>query len=137
MPLTLALVAHDQKKAALAAWVQRHHAVLAGHRLISTATTGARIRQVAPDLHIEMVKSGPMGGDQQIGAMIAEGRISALVFFADPLTAMPHDVDIKALLRLVLVYDVPCAMSAATADLIAASGLFGSLTKSPRSVEQA
>jgi methylglyoxal synthase len=65
-----------------------------------------------------------MGGDQQIGAMIAEGRVSVLIFFADPLTPMPHDVDVKALLRLVLVYDVPCAMSAATADLLAASGLF-------------
>jgi methylglyoxal synthase len=121
-PLTIALVAHDQKKASLAAWASRHREELAPHHVVCTATTGGVIRDFCPDMRIEAVKSGPLGGDQQIGSMIAEGRIDALVFFPDPLTAMPHDVDVKALLRLALVYDVACAFNAQTADLLVNSG---------------
>jgi len=123
MILTIALIAHDEKKAALSAWVRRNAAALARHRLVGTATTGRIIKEHCPDLTIETVKSGPLGGDQQIGAMIAEGRVDVLVFFPDPLTAMPHDVDVKALLRLSLVYNIPCAFNEATADVLVHSGL--------------
>jgi len=123
MHLTLALIAHDQKKPLLAAWVRRHRSALATHRVICTATTGQVLREACPDLPIETVKSGPLGGDQQIGSMIADGKIDALIFFPDPLTAMPHDVDVKALLRLALVYDIPCAFNPRTADLLVQSKL--------------
>jgi methylglyoxal synthase len=126
MQLTIALVAHDRTKPALADWVLRHKATLAPHRIIATATTGRVIRESCPDIELETVKSGPLGGDQQIGAMIAEQRIDALVFFPDPLTPMPHDVDVKALLRLALVYDVPCAFNLRTADMLIESGLIQS-----------
>ncbi len=123
MPLTIAVIAHDEKKPALVDWVVRHAGALRGHRLIGTATTGSRVKAALPDFDLALVKSGPLGGDQQIGAKIAEGEIDLLVFFSDPLTAMPHDPDVKALLRLALVYDVPCAFNPATADLIVASGI--------------
>lgn len=122
MPLNIAVIAHDEKKAALVDWVVRHAADLRGHHLVGTATTGSRVKAALPDFDLETVKSGPLGGDQQIGSRIAEGRIDLLVFFSDPLTAMPHDPDVKALLRLALVYDTPCAFNPATADLIVASG---------------
>lgn len=119
MPLTIATVAHDEKKQALVEWAQRNAARLRPHKLIATATTGGRLKAALGELDVTTVKSGPLGGDQQIGAMIAEGKIDLLVFFPDPLTPMPHDVDVKALLRLALVYNVPCAFNAATADLMA------------------
>ena len=122
-PLTLALVAHDRMKPALAEWVTRHAAELAPHRIVCTATTGAQVSERNPDLDIRMVKSGPFGGDQQIGGMIAEGQILALIFFPDPLAPQAHDVDVKALLRIALVYDIPAAFSPATADLLVAGGL--------------
>jgi methylglyoxal synthase len=125
MALTVALIAHDAKKPALADWVTRHKAALAGHQVVCTATTGGVVRAACPDLSVRLVKSGPLGGDQQIGALIAEGEIGALIFFPDPLTPMPHDVDVKALLRLALLYDVPCAFNLRTADLLVASGVFG------------
>ncbi len=128
MPLTIATIAHDEKKQALVAWAERHAARLQGHRLVATATTGGRLRAALGALDIETVKSGPLGGDQQIGAMIAEGKIDLLVFFPDPLTPMPHDVDVKALLRLALVYDVPCAFNARTADLITRGLLEGGIS---------
>ena len=83
-----------------------------------TGTTGARIVDAVPDLPVTRLKSGPLGGDQQIGAMIADGRINGLLFFVDPLTPMPHDVDVKAMTRLALVYDIPIALNPATAALI-------------------
>ena len=82
-----------------------------------------RVGQHAPDLPIRLVKSGPLGGDQQIGGMIADGLIHALIFFPDPLAPQAHDVDVKALLRIALVYDIPAAFSPATADLLVAGGL--------------
>lgn len=123
MALHIALIAHDRKKAEMAAWAKQHEAALAEHRLVCTATSGAVLRDACPALSIETVKSGPLGGDQQVGARIAEGQIDALIFFPDPLTAMPHDVDVKALLRLALVYDIPCALNPRTAGLLVESGL--------------
>ncbi len=126
MPITLALVAHDRMKPALAAWAARHGADLAPHAIVSTATTGATIQADCPDLRVRLVKSGPLGGDQQIGGMIAEGQVHALIFFPDPLTPQAHDVDVKALLRIALVYDIPAAFNQATADLLVAGGLLAS-----------
>ena len=120
MPLTIAVIAHDEKKAALVDWVVRNAERLRPHALVGTATTGSMVARACPDLTLRTVKSGPLGGDQQIGAMIAEGLVDLLIFFPDPLTPMPHDVDVKALLRLALVYDVPCAFNPATADLLVA-----------------
>lgn len=122
MSFRIAMIAHDEKKAALADWAKRNAAWLAGCDLVATASTGAAIARACPELTIATVKSGPLGGDQQIGAMIAEGKIDFLVFFPDPLTAMPHDVDVKALLRLTLVYDTACAFNPRTADLLVTAG---------------
>jgi methylglyoxal synthase len=117
----LALVAHDARKAELVEWVARHHAKVARMALVATGTTGARIVERCPDLAVTRLASGPMGGDQQIGALIVEGRITGLVFFVDPLSPMPHDVDVKALMRLAILYDVPAAFNARTADAVIAA----------------
>ena len=122
MGRTLALIAHDAKKQELADWAAAHGKELARCKIVCTSTTGQVILKRCPDLKIKRVKSGPLGGDLQIGSMIADGKIDALVFFADPLTAMPHDVDIKALFRIALVYDVVCAFNAATANRLFAGG---------------
>jgi methylglyoxal synthase len=118
----IALVAHDTKKADLLEWAAYNRELLAHHDLIATGTTG-RLLQEDLGVPVTCLNSGPLGGDQQIGALIAEGGIDALVFFPDPLTPMPHDVDVKALLRLALVYDVPCAFNPRSADLLIASRL--------------
>ena len=123
MRLTVGLIAHDRKKPELAAWMDAHVELLRHHRLVATATTGSALKRARPDLAVQLVKSGPLGGDQQIGAMIAQGELDVLIFFPDPLEAQPHDVDVKALLRLVLVYDIPAAFSPKTADALIASGL--------------
>ena len=123
MPLTIGMIAHDRKKPELAQWASDHADLIAPHRIVATATTGSVLKQSMPDLEIRLVKSGPLGGDQQIGAMIAQGELDALFFFPDPLQAQPHDVDVKALLRLVLVYDIPAAFSPRTATALAQSGL--------------
>ena len=116
--MRFALIAHDARKADLVHWVGKHHGALATVRIVSTGTTGARISDAYPSLDVTTVKSGPLGGDQQIGAMICDGALEALVFFVDPLSPMPHDVDVKALTRLATVYDLPMACSASTADLV-------------------
>ena len=121
MPITLALVAHDRTKPALAEWVARHAAELAAHAIVSTATTGEAIRKQSPGLPIRLVKSGPLGGDQQIGARIAEGEIDFIIFFWDPLEPQPHDPDVKALLRIGAVWNVPMACNTATADMLISS----------------
>jgi methylglyoxal synthase len=113
---SVALVAHDAKKAEMADFAAAHREVLARFPLVATGTTGARVAERCPGLSVTRLKSGPLGGDQQIGAMIAEGRIGALIFFVDPLSPHPHDVDVKALMRLALVYDIPMALNRATAD---------------------
>ncbi|MFK0276050.1 methylglyoxal synthase [Ensifer sp. NPDC090286] len=112
----VALIAHDQKKDDLADFAKTHEAVLADWRIVATGTTGGRVLDVCPGLDITRLKSGPLGGDQQIGAMIATGEVQLLIFFVDPLTAMPHDVDVKALMRLAIVYDIPMALNRATAE---------------------
>lgn len=116
----LALIAHDQKKDAMVEWAFRHRTQLARCDLYATGTTGGRILERCPDLAITRFKSGPLGGDQQIGALIAEGKLDGLVFFVDPLSPHPHDVDVKALTRLALVYDIPMACNPSTADLVVA-----------------
>lgn len=120
---TIALIAHDQKKDDLVAFAQAHEAALAAHSLVATGTTGGRIAEACPNLDVERVRSGPLGGDQQIGAGIAEGRIGALIFFVDPLSPLPHDVDVKALTRLAIVYDIPMALNRATAEALLTHGL--------------
>ncbi|MCO5732834.1 methylglyoxal synthase [Rhizobium sp. SSA_523] len=112
----IALIAHDQKKAEMAEFAQKHQAALSRFRIVATGTTGARVQEAAPQLDVRRLKSGPLGGDQQIGAMIATGDVSMLIFFTDPLTPLPHDVDVKALTRLATVYDIPMALNRATAE---------------------
>jgi methylglyoxal synthase len=116
--LRVALVAHDAKKADMADFVAAHIEVMRGLDLYATGTTGVRGVERCPNLSVTRLKSGPLGGDQQVGAMIAEGRIDALIFFVDPLSPHPHDVDVKALTRLALVYDIPMALNRATAELL-------------------
>lgn len=116
--MRLALIAHDEKKDDMVAFAVHHAAFLERCEIVATGTTGGRIVEACPSLSITRMKSGPLGGDQQIGALIAEGRIDALIFFVDPLTAMPHDVDVKALMRLAIVYDIPMALNRATADML-------------------
>ena len=116
--LRLALIAHDQKKSDMADWAERHRQHLSQFELYATGTTGARIMERCPEVPITRLKSGPLGGDQQIGAMICEGKIDALVFFVDPLSPHPHDVDVKALMRLGAVYNIPMALNLATAELL-------------------
>ena len=116
----LGLVAHDKKKPDLIEWSKAHLGALSKHKLYATGTTGAGIA-AATGLEITLLKSGPLGGDAQLGAMIVEGELDALVFFVDPLTAMPHDVDVKALTRLATLYNVLFAVNAVTADAILAA----------------
>jgi methylglyoxal synthase len=116
----IGLVAHDDRKDELCAWAERHRAKLVTHELWGTGTTGSRVT-AATGLPVHLLKSGPLGGDQQLGAMIAEGRLDVLIFFIDPLTAQPHDVDVKALTRLATLYDVPFANNKSTADAVLAA----------------
>jgi methylglyoxal synthase len=116
----LALVAHDQKKDDIVAFARTHAEHLRAFRLVATGTTGGRIKEAVPSLDIHALKSGPLGGDQQIGAMIAEGKIGALIFFIDPLSPLPHDVDVKALTRLAVLYDIPMALNRRTAEILIA-----------------
>ena len=117
----IALIAHDTLKDALVDWVGRHHAALARHRLLATGTTGGRILDRCPELSLERLLSGPQGGDQQIGARIAEGRVDAMVFLFDPLWAQPHEPDVRALIRIAALRDLPIAVNLATAELLAAA----------------
>jgi methylglyoxal synthase len=117
----IALIAHDQMKDEMAVFARTHAAELARYGIVATGTTGGRILEACPDLDLTAMKSGPLGGDQQIGALIAAGEVGLLIFFVDPLTAMPHDVDVKALTRLAIVYDIPMALNAATAKTLLSS----------------
>lgn len=114
---TLALVSHDNKKVDLVAWANFNRDVLQRFCLVATATTG-RLLKGKVGLDVETVLSGPQGGDVQIAALVGSGKIDAVFFFVDPLTAQPHDPDIQALMRLCNVHNVPLATNLATADLI-------------------
>lgn len=123
-PKRVALVAHDHKKRDMVEWARYNKDLLAHHTLYATGTTGAMIEDDL-GLPIEKLKSGPLGGDLQLGAMISENRLDMLIFFWDPLEPQPHDVDVKALLRICVVYNVPVACNRATADFVISSELMG------------
>ena len=114
---TIALIAHDNKKAEIVNWSLKNKTTLEKYDLCGTGTTAKLIAE-ATDLTVKRYLSGPMGGDQQIGAKVAEGKIDMVIFFWDPLEAQPHDPDVKALLRIANVYDIPIATNRATADYI-------------------
>lgn len=130
----IALVAHDNRKQDLVEWVEWNYRILIEHHLICTGTTGSLVEEAIQkklDLEnprsfpITKLKSGPLGGDQQLGAMICEGRIDVMIFLCDPMQPQPHDVDVQALLRIAVLYNIPIANNRSTADFIISSELFG------------
>lgn len=116
----IALIAHDNEKSKLIQWCKDHYDILKQHNLYGTGTTSRMITDQA-NLTVKGYNSGPLGGDQQIGAKIVEGVIDFIIFFSDPLTAQPHDPDVKALMRIAQVYDIPMAINKATADFLLSS----------------
>lgn len=128
----IALVAHDNRKADLIEWVTCNRDILLKHKLVCTGTTGRLVEETlindeivkSHELNIKKLKSGPLGGDQQLGALIADSKIDILIFFCDPMSLQPHDVDVKALLRICVLYNVPTAMNRSTADFLISSRLF-------------
>lgn len=134
---TIALVAHDSRKADLIEWVTWNHDVLLQHHLVCTGTTGQLVEntfreirsthaKTLPEKKVRRLKSGPLGGDQQLGALIAEGKIDIMIFLWDPMEPQPHDVDVKALLRISALYNIPIASNRSTADFLISSPLFTS-----------
>ena len=130
---TIALVAHDECKKDLAEWVAFNKKKLSKHNIVSTGTTGRLVEEEINKgistnsreyITVSKLKSGPLGGDQQLGALICENKIDLLFFFWDPMSQHPHDVDVKALLRIAVMYNIPTASNRATADFIISSELF-------------
>jgi len=121
----IGLVAHDNKKPDLIAWARFNLGLLAARDLVATGTTGTLLEEEL-DVPVQKLRSGPLGGDQQLGALIADGEIDFLVFFWDPLEPQPHDPDVKALLRLAVVWNIPVACNRATADFMISSPLMTS-----------
>jgi len=120
---TIALVAHDNKKNDIVEWAKFNKGTLASHNLYATGGTGKRITEKT-GLNITMLKDGSHSGDMELGALIANKKLDYLIFFWDPLESLPHDVDVKALLRIAVLYNIPTACNRATADLIISSPLF-------------
>ncbi|MGH2809761.1 MAG: methylglyoxal synthase [Actinomycetota bacterium] len=118
----IALIAHDSRKVQMREWVSWNRDLLTNHQLFATGTTGAMIAEEL-NFPVHLFKSGPMGGDQQVGAAVAEGRIDFIIFFWDPLQTHPHDVDVKALIRIAAVYNIPMACNRASADFMISSPL--------------
>lgn len=130
---TIALVAHDNRKKELVEWVDWNRDALLQHNIVCTGTTGKLIEETLLEklkpteisqLNIIRMKSGPLGGDQQLGALIVEGKIDLMVFFWDPMQQQAHDVDVKALLRITVLYNIPTACNRSTADFLISSELF-------------
>jgi methylglyoxal synthase len=132
---TIALVAHDNRKRDLIEWVEYNVELLLDHALTCTGTTGRLVEEairakvpasrIPAGFAIRKLKSGPLGGDQQLGALITEGEIDVVIFFWDPMEPQPHDVDVKALLRIAVVYNIPMACNRSTADFLISSPLMG------------
>lgn len=134
MKKKIALVAHDNRKKDLVEWLEYNYQTLMGHQLICTGTTGQMVEDTIKRKNkedkaqltfdpIRKLKSGPLGGDQQLGALITEGGVDVLIFFWDPMEPHPHDVDVKALLRIAVVYNIPIACNRSSADFIISSPL--------------
>ena len=131
---TIALVAHDSQKPDMIEWVEENWATLMKYDIVCTGTTGTLVEQALKTYlpkedfdvqKIKKLKSGPLGGDQQLGAMIADTKVDMLIFFWDPMQAQPHDVDVKALLRITTLYNIPTALNRSSADFIITSSLMG------------
>jgi methylglyoxal synthase len=129
----IAMIAHDNRKKDLIEWVEWNWEILQNHEITCTGTTGRLVEEAlktnmkpkeAEDLHITKLRSGPLGGDQQMGALISEGKIDLVIFLWDPMQPQPHDVDVKALLRIAVLYNIPTACNRSTADFMISSELF-------------
>src|SRR5512139_1435576 len=125
----IALVAHDNKKKDIDEWCDFNKGTLSRYCLFATGSTGKRIIEKT-DLKINLLKSGPYGGDMELGALIANGKLDCLIFFWDPLESQPHDVDVKAVLRVAVLYNIPTACNRATANMIISSPMFNKQDKS-------
>jgi methylglyoxal synthase len=129
---TIAVVAHDNCKDELLDFIDCNREAILGHRLIATGTTGRLVESLLADgggtggerPHVQRLKSGPLGGDQQLGAMISDGKVDVLFFFWDPMEPQPHDVDVKALLRLAVLYNIPTASNRSSAEFLISSAFF-------------